>query len=50
MLHSYMVSINNGIKETETYNYAALRPVVYLNSNVLYKSGTGTETDPYIVK
>ena len=47
---AYMVSINNGIKETETYNYAALRPVVYLNSNVLYKSGTGTETDPYIVK
>lgn len=47
---AYMVSINNGIKETETYNYAAIRPVIYLNSNVLYKSGTGTETDPYIVK
>lgn len=47
---AYMVSINNGIKETETYNYAALRPVIYLNANVLYKSGSGTETDPYIVK
>ena len=48
--HAYMVSINNGIKDTETYNYGALRPVIYLNSNVLYKSGTGTETDPYIIK
>ena len=47
---AYMVSINNGIKETETYNYAALRPVVYLNSNVLYKSGSGTKEDPYMVK
>ena len=47
---AYMVSINNGIKETETYNYAAIRPVVYLNSNVLYKSGSGTKEDPYMVK
>jgi hypothetical protein len=45
-----MVSINNGIKETETYNYAAIRPVVYLSSNVLYKSGSGTKEDPYMVK
>lgn len=47
---AYMVSINNGIKETETYNYAAIRPVVYLNSNILYKSGSGTKEDPYMVK
>lgn len=47
---AYMISINNGIRETATYNYAAIRPVIYLSSNVLYKSGTGTEEDPYIVK
>lgn len=47
---AYMITINNGIKETETYNYAAIRPVVYLNSNILYKSGSGTKEDPYMVK
>ena len=48
--HAYIVSINNGMKDTETYNYAAIRPVVYLNANVLYKAGSGTSTDPYTVK
>lgn len=48
--HGYIVTINNGIKDTETYNYGALRPVIYLNKDVLYKSGEGTKEKPYIVK
>lgn len=47
---AYMISNSNGIKEAETYNYAAIRPVIYLNSGALYKGGTGTQLDPYLVK
>lgn len=46
----YMVEGNSGIKQTKTNMYARLRPVIHLNANVLYKSGTGTQEDPYIVK
>ena len=48
--HAYLISINNGVRDTETYNYAAIRPVIYLNENVLFKGGSGTNTDPYIVR
>lgn len=27
-----------------------IRPVLYLNSSVTWKSGTGTETDPYVIE
>ncbi len=47
---AYMVEANNGIKTTNTNLYARLRPVIHLNSEVRYKSGSGTEEDPYIVK
>lgn len=47
---TYLVEANNGIKVTNTNMYARLRPVIHLNTNVLYKSGSGTEEDPYIVK
>ena len=30
--------------------YAGVRPVVYLNSKVLYKSGNGTKEKPYKIK
>ena len=32
-----------------SYGYYAVRPVFYLTSNVAYKSGTGTSTDPFLV-
>ena len=33
-----------------TDDYNAIRPVFYLNSDVLYESGIGTKTDPIILK
>ena len=27
-----------------------IRPVIYLAKDALYVSGTGTETDPYVIK
>lgn len=30
--------------------YASVRPVVHLSSKIMYKSGTGREDDPYIIK
>ena len=47
---AYMVEANSGLKVSNTLMYARLRPVIHLNSNVLYKSGSGTAEDPYIVK
>ena len=47
---AYMVEGNSGLKATNTLMYARVRPVIYLNTNVLYKSGTGTQSDPYTVK
>ena len=33
-----------------TYNKFSIRPVINLKSDVLFSSGSGTESDPYIVK
>lgn len=42
---------SNGIVKLEDASAACIvRPVIYLNSNVLYKSGSGTEEDPYLVR
>lgn len=41
----------NGVIKKETAGaYSKVRPVIYLNSNVMYKEGKGTEAEPYIVK
>lgn len=40
----------SGFSISNANSEKALRPTVYLNNNVLYKSGTGTQTDPYIIK
>lgn len=48
--HTYIIDANSGIKETNANMYARIRPVIHLNTNVLYKSGTGTKEDPYITK
>lgn len=48
--HVYKVR-NNGIVTTDyASNYALARPVVRLNSSVLYKSGKGTSEKPYKVR
>lgn len=36
----------NGVSASNTYY---VRPVINLRSDVIYKSGSGTETDPYII-
>lgn len=39
---------NNGMLSTlNVSNAAAIRPTLYLNSNVIKKDGTGTSSDPY---
>lgn len=47
---SYMVAANSGIEAKKSMMYARIRPVVYLNSDVMYKGGSGTAEDPYLVK
>ena len=49
--NSYTVFNSNGgsisYKNASTSGY--VRPVINLNSNILYKSGTGTSDDPYVI-
>ena len=43
--------INYGVLETKnTYIDNSLFPVIYLDKNILYKSGSGTSEEPYIVR
>ena len=46
----YVVNRSGIIKKVDASNYAAVRPVIYLNSKVLYKSGKGTKEKPYKVR
>lgn len=46
----YYVSRNGYIKKENASNYALVRPVIYLNSNVLYDSGNGTLEKPYKIR
>ncbi len=39
-----------GVQVKHASNQAYLRPVIYLKSNVFYKSGNGTEKTPYKIK
>ncbi len=49
--NTYTAFNSNGgsVSFKRTSNEGYIRPVVNLNSNVLYKSGTGTSDDPYII-
>ena len=38
------------IKVDTAATYATVRPVIYLNTKVMYDKGTGTEKDPYTIK
>ncbi len=46
----YYYNPDYGIQIKHASNQAYLRPVVYLKSNVFYKSGNGTEKTPYKIK
>ena len=44
-------SVSGGtIGVSKCFMMKKLRPVIYLNSKTMYKSGTGTKDDPYLVK
>ena len=47
---SIAFSSNNGEIVTKTTSYEGhIKPVVNINGNVLYKSGSGTEKSPYVI-
>ena len=47
---AYTVDTDGDIEIKNVNNYANLRPVVHMNSKVLYKSGDGSKDNPYMVK
>jgi len=46
----YMIDRNGIVKNNNASNYAELRPVVYLNSNVMFSKGNGTLEKPYTIR
>ncbi len=47
---AFLVDYGGKVSLTEANHFSIVRPVVYLNSRILYKSGSGTLEDPYILK
>jgi hypothetical protein len=47
---AFGISREGIIKEETTYAYLVMRPVMRLDSGVMYKSGKGTEEKPYIIR
>ena len=48
--HQVYAMTSSGVDAKTTSKESYLRPVIYLNKDVLFTSGTGTEADPYIIK
>lgn len=47
----YVYNVDSGVVGADkASDYKAIRPIVYLRSDVLYVSGDGTENSPYIVR
>ena len=46
----YAVSSSGAVSKQVASNSHVVRPVIYLNSKVLYKSGNGTKEKPYKIK
>lgn len=46
----FMVDRNGYISANNASNYSIVRPVIYLNSKVMYKSGDGSIEKPYTLK
>ena len=51
-LNTYWVyQVKNGIAHAETASLVAdIRPVIHLNRNFIYKGGSGTGDDPYVIE
>ena len=47
---AFKVDRDGVVKADITATYSKVRPVIYLNSKVLLKKGSGTEKDPYVLK
>ena len=45
----FIVGNNGRVSFNNAFGGDAVRPVFYLTSNVAYKSGTGTSTDPFLI-
>lgn len=48
--HAYLVEPTGAVAKDTTDSSAYYRYTITLNKNTLYKSGTGTEKDPYIIR
>lgn len=46
----FSVSRSGNVTAENASNYAIVRPVIYLNSRVLYKDGNGSKDKPYTVR
>lgn len=46
----YQINQSGKIVSAVASNYIGVRPVIYLNSKVLYKSGKGTLEKPYKIR
>ena len=47
---AYVVESSGSVSGCFTYETSAVRPTLYLKASVEFASGTGTSTDPYILK
>lgn len=47
---TYAVGSGGAVENANTSGYSRIRPVIYLNSKVLYKDGKGTKSKPYTIK
>lgn len=47
---AYKVTREGKVSSDNCSSFSTIRPVIYLNSKVLYKSGKGTLDDPYKIK
>lgn len=48
--HAYYITQGGAIKSVNTSSYYAVRPVIYLNSRVMFKDGDGSLEKPYQFK
>ena len=46
----YMINQSGRIEESNCIAFATIRPVIKLNNRAMIKGGTGSESDPYILK
>ncbi len=50
-ISSFVYIINRGVPDpVNAFTFGDVRPVIYLQQNVQYKSGIGTLEDPYLIK